>query len=450
MPDSSPSEQLLVKLLSLAQQARRCKDRAELGFLAVNDTHVLTPYRQAALWFSDVGVAALSGVVQTEANVPYVQWLNRVCAALPTNRAEARQVTAADLSTADAAEWSEWLPASCLMLPLPDGTGALLLARDAVWCAGEIALLNEWIETWFHAWRAFQRTTPWALLRCSNESTATAVEASRIVWWRQTRFRWAAAAVLALFIPVRLSVLAPGELVPTDPSLVSAPLDGVVASFAVQPNETVKAGQLLFSLDDATLQSRLEVARQVLTTAEAEYRQAEQLAVLDAKYKAQLSILSGRIEERRAEADYLQGQLQRSRVVAPSDGIVLFDDPSEWLGRPVVTGERIMRIAAPSDVEIEAWLPVGDAIPLIDQAPVRLYLSASPLAPVTAKLRYLAYDAVERPDGNYAYRVRARVDGGTDQRVGLKGTVKLTGGQVPVVYWVLRRPLAVARQFFGW
>ena len=37
---------------------------------------------QAALWFASGGVTALSGVVQPEANVPYVQWLQRACAAL--------------------------------------------------------------------------------------------------------------------------------------------------------------------------------------------------------------------------------------------------------------------------------------------------------------------------------------------------------------------------------
>lgn len=46
------------------------------------------------------------------------------------------------------------------------------------------------------------------------------------------------------------------------------------------------------------------------------------------------------------------------------DGIALFDDPTEWIGKPVTTGERIMRVAAPEDVEVEAWLPVGDAVPL--------------------------------------------------------------------------------------
>ena len=55
---------------------------------------------------------------------------------------------------------------------------------------------------------------------------------------------WAACALLAAgAIPVRLSVLAPGELVAAQPAVLRAPLDGVVAQIHVQPNQIVKQGQ---------------------------------------------------------------------------------------------------------------------------------------------------------------------------------------------------------------
>jgi HlyD family secretion protein len=116
----------------------------------------------------------------------------------------------------------------------------------------------------------------------------------------------------------------------------------------------------------------------------------------------------------------------------------------------VVTGERVMRIAAEGDTEVEAWLPVGDAIPLPQDAALRLYLNASPLDALDATVRYMAHDAQQRPDGTYAYRIRAVLRDPSSQRVGLKGTAKVSGGWVPVVYWVLRRPLAVLRQTLGW
>ncbi|WP_341675845.1 efflux RND transporter periplasmic adaptor subunit [Comamonas thiooxydans] len=248
-----------------------------------------------------------------------------------------------------------------------------------------------------------------------------------------------------------MSVLAPGELVAAQPVVLRAPLDGVIDQIHVQPNQMVRKGERLFGLDEAQISSRLEVAQQALLTAEAEYRQSAQLALGDARSKAQLAALVGRIGERRAEVQYLSDQRDRSRVLAPEDGMVLFDSPTEWLGKPVQTGERVMRIARPDEVEIEAWVPIGDAIPLAQGATVKLYLAANPMAGLEGKLRYMAYDANARPDGSYAYRVRASMSFAKEEaRIGLKGTAKLQGDWVPLVYWVLRKPWAVLRQFFAW
>ena len=146
---------------------------------------------------------------------------------------------------------------------------------------------------------------------------------------------------------------------------------------------------------------------------------------------------------------YLADQLARSRVLAPQDGIALFDDPLEWIGKPVTIGERILRVAAANEVEIEAWLPIADAIPLAAGAPVQLFLNAQPLQPVSATLRYMAHEAVQRADGSYAYRIRATLDETTDHRVGLKGTARVQGDPVPLAYWVLRRPIASLRTTLG-
>ena len=45
-----------------------------------------------------------------------------------------------------------------------------------------------------------------------------------------------------------------------------------------------------------------------------------------------------------------------ARALASRAPVVLMDDPSEWIGKPVSTGERILRIAALDDAEVEAWL----------------------------------------------------------------------------------------------
>lgn len=453
------SGQTLGVLLELGRHARQAIDTQVLGFMAVNDSHLLAPYRQAALWVAQGGVKALSGVVQLEANAPYAQWLEGVCQHLSLTGLVPSVVNVLELPQGLACEWSDWLPGYGLWLPLSQEVqgdpsnallGGLLLARDTPWQESEIALLAEWMAIWSHAWHARHDANPWSWRRWLAVVRDQFQPRQTLAWWRQRRVHWAAGVLALLVLPIRLTVLAPGELVPANPTVIRAPLEGVVGNFLVKPNETVKVGQPLFNFDDAVLKSKFEVAQQSLSSAQAEYRQSAQLAVTDARYKGQLALLMGKVEERQAEADYLQGQLARAHVLAPQAGIALFDDPSEWIGKPVTTGERIMRLAAPDDVEVEAWLAVGDAVPLPVGAPVSLYLNASPLFSVSARMRYVAHDAVQRPDGSYAYRVRATLDGRTEHRVGLKGTAKLAGQWVPLVYWVVRRPLAGIRQLVGW
>jgi multidrug efflux pump subunit AcrA (membrane-fusion protein) len=252
-----------------------------------------------------------------------------------------------------------------------------------------------------------------------------------------------------VFAPVRMTVLATGELVPAQPVVVRAPIEGVIGRFHVQPNQMVQVGQLLFEFDEALLKSRVEVAHQSLETAQAQYRQTSQLALDDAKYKAELAAVAGVIQERRSEYNFLKSQLQRGAVIATGSGMALFDDPLTWVGKPVTVGEQIMRIARPDDVEVQAWLPLDDVVNLPSGSALTLYLQSNPLSPVQAHLSYLSHEAVLRPDGSYAFRVRARPVQVTSHSVGQKGTAKISGEWTFLSYWLLRKPLALLRTTLG-
>lgn len=448
----------LLTLLDLAHKARSARTSGELEFLLVNDTRRLIRYRQAALWWSEGGVQVLSGVVQPEANAPYCHWLDRVARTqsglagefLPTD------VLPESLPPELAQEWADWLPAHALWIDLPASEdhpasvrGGLLLASEDPINVEVFELLKEWLHTWHHAWLARMKPAPWSWSLWRERLQRWWRGDPQTTGWRRRPVWWCVGIAAVLLFPVRLSVLASGELVPSNPAVIRAPLDGVIAQFHVRPNEIVKANQPLFSFDEAPIASRLEAAKQALSSAEAEYQQQAQLALSDSKSKGQIAVMLGKMGEKQAEAEFLSSQFQRSRVHAPQDGIAIYDDPTEWVGRPVQTGERIMKIAAPNDVEIEAWIPVGDAIPLDSDAPVQLYLAALPLSSLSGNLRYLGHDAQPRPDGSFAYRLRAKLEGNTSLRVGLKGTAKIHGQWVPLIYWIVRRPLATVRQWIA-
>lgn len=426
---------------SLLERAGQVGNRTELDFMAVNNTHLLASYTQAVLWTREAGAIALSGVSSVDQNAPYVQWINTVCASLP--HAGLRRIAAEDLPAEVAEQWHEWLGAGSLWVPfsIPSAGGAipaggLIFSRDAEWSDREAQLVAAWVAAWA---LTRQAVDPLVRRRRLRKWSGKPVSAIGVL----------ALAVGVMCLPVPLSVLAPGELVPAEPLPVRAPLDGVVSEFHVVPNQMVRAGDPLFSFDSIQLSGRLDIASQALATAEIELRQLSQQALADPKARAQLAGARGNVTEKRAELDYLRGQRGRTRVLALEDGIALFDDPHEWIGKPVVTGERLMRIASERSKEIEAWVALGDAVELRSGAPARLYLSGSPLEPVSGKVRYVSHDATKRPDGGYAYRVRAILDSSTDHRIGLRGTVRLSGEQVTLAFWMFRRPLATIREFFG-
>ena len=439
----------LSTLVQLVKRARHAATAQELAFIIVNEAHSLVPYRQAALWRRDGHgsgkIVALSGVPVVERNAPFTIWMNSVLARLDDKAPSpaARPVVAGDLPASLALDWAEWLPANGLWVPLVSPSqgplGAIFLAREQPWGDGERYLLQELADGLAHAWAGFRGRQQRTLL-------------GRLAK-RRNAIKLAIAAVLfaLLWLPVTLSALAPAEVTPFEPTVVRAPLDGVVDRFVVQPNAEVTEGQLLLELDPRAIENRLEVASKALSVAEAEYRQAAQSAVFDDKFRAQLAILKGRADQKRADVTYAKSLLDRIHVTASRAGIALFDNPNDWIGRPVTIGERLLEIADQSQAELEIWLPVADAITLKPGADVDFFLNVAPDAPLRARLRQASYQATLSPSGVLGYRLKAQlVDKARPPRIGLRGTAKVHGDPVTVFYYLVRRPLAAARQLIGY
>lgn len=451
----------LAVILQLGRRARNAEDEAKLGFILVNETYQLSPYRQAALWLRGEGIVCLSGVVSPEGNAPYVQWLTRLCRQWESaDKDKPWQIEAKDLTPEDAREWSQWLPAQAICVPVPRvgqrfPGGMLILAREVPWTEGELALLDEWVAIWASTRALIDKggLVSRLLQRLHGRPAEMAPSSRKVSMSNILRARrtWIFALIFVLLVlPVRLTVLAPADLVPMSPSIVRAPIDGVIDHVFVVPNETVSTDTPLFEFDRTSIRNRLLMAERSLDTVRAELRQRSQQALIDPTSTAQAEVLQGQVAEKQIELEYLRELDKRSLVTASRPGIVLFDDPVEWIGRPVMTGERVMVIADEQEAEVEAWLAPADAIDLEIGSRVSLYLNSDPTRPLQATLRYLAHEAVLRPDGQYAYRVRASLSENNGRsRIGLKGTARLEGDRVPVIYWVLRRPIAAFRAWLG-
>jgi hypothetical protein len=438
-------------LVALQQRSQQARDEAELGFLIANDTWHLVPYTQACVFLPDaigrLPLRFISGLGNALEETPFTLWvqsLRDAAAQLAHDKGStgALPFDASDLPEPLREGWLEWWPAHALLLPLttPAGrsAGCMLLARDEPWADAELATLAMLAGSFAYCLEA---------LRGQRRSWR-----ERLLALRRRPGRLAvggAVLVAALFCPVRMSVLAPAEIIAMKAEAVAAPMDGVIKEFQVQPNQPVKQGQLLYTLDDTTLLNRREVATQALAVARADALAAQQKAFDSAQSKADLATLQGRVQEREADLAFIEQSLTRIQIRAAHDGVFVYGDPNDWIGKPVATGERIAQLASPDALGVTVWLPVADAINLEPGAPIRLYLQVAPLDALSGELVQTSYQASLSPDGVASYRIRGSLAAGERAHIGLRGVAKVYGDWQPAIYWLLRRPLGALRQWVG-
>lgn len=441
----------------LAGRARQAGTQEELQFLICNDTRALLPYRQAMLFLPGVRgqwrLVVHSGLSLLGEPTPYQIWLEALMAWHHTQaNSSGSVIQLSALPESLRAGWEEWLPEGVLVLPLSGADGVVqawwMLAREEAWTWPPVAPDP---AIWLLELQAVYGHALWAWTHASTRKKFFSWYTSlpRLVWGALI-----ALVVLAL-LPVRLSVLAPAEVTPVDPYAISAPMDGVVKHVPILPGHQVKKGEVIVELDDTVLVNRRKVLEESLRTTDADLLQALQQSFDDqSSSRASLNVLRGKVEEKKAELASIVRQMERLQIRSPADGVFIYSDQLDWVGKPVQTGERIGLLADPDRRNMTVWIPTSDAINLEKGAEVRLYLHISPLKSLFAHLTETSFSAQPASDGIVSYRVKAdfeqKSENMDEARIGLKGTAKIYGERVPLIYMLLRRPLASLRAWSGW
>jgi Membrane-fusion protein len=433
----------LTVLIHLLHLAREAQNPIRLGFIMVNESRQLLVYRQAAFWQEGLlrQVVSVSGLAEPDVTSPYLQWLAAVFRFLHKQYPDLppyAALTAASLPAHLAADWEQWLPPYAIWFPL-GSAGALLFASEQLWDADTLQYAQELT----HGYRfALTQHLPQQNRRQKLQAW---LKASPQRKW------WLLAPLVVLCVPVRMSVLARAEVVPSDPVLIRAPVAGVIDKVMVRPNQAIQKGTTLFALDATVLAGQFALAKQEALAAKERFRISAQMAVTSDKNKLELAEDKSRLAAKDISADYAGRALDKLNVTAPGNGVVVFSDVDEWQGKAVNVGEKVMTLADPAHVELAAWLPAADAIHLSPGAKVTLYPNASPFSAFDATLVRMAYKA-EVSDGNVlTYRLLATfLPTNHPPMLGQMGTARIYGNWVPLGYYALRRPLTAARQWLGW
>lgn len=458
-----PMLQKVLTLVTLHRQARHKNKAADLAFLMVNQTFNLVKYRQCFFWRWDdhsVSVEAASGLINLDTNGPCAIWLRSVLSGflrgkeLQSSRsaegkksdetfAQVFPIGPTDCTAADRAHWSDWASSHAVALAMGGDDKkiryGLWLDREEAFTTTEIALLEDIADAYAYILQAFE----------GRKGGGSGLKGFLF----PPRLKFSAlllCAALIMALPVRMSVTAPAEVVARNPLVVSVPFDGILESVAVKPNQVVKKGDVLATMDGTALRNKSETVGQELLTADAALARTEREALKDPARLSELNVLKAHREAKEADKKYADELLSKINITAGTDGVVIFSDANALRGKPVQAGEQIMLMSDPADSELLIRIPVDGMIALDQKMPVNYFLNVSPLGSQTAEIESIGYQASPDHDGLLTYKVRARFQQ-TEQhpRLGSTGAAKAYGDETILLFNIFRRPIVTIRRKLG-
>ena len=442
----NPAFAALQLLLRVENDVRAAVNLRELQILMANETRKLCRSRQIfVVQRRSTGrfkVVAVSSVASTESNAPLNQSIEKLvtCIEKEDRLAETLELNVEAYVDKDIGAFESYPLRELLWTPLISRNGSvfagLLQARETPWIERDTIVSERLVGTYAHAWQA---------LIGRREPTV-----NRFLTRRAGYFA-AAAAALLMFIPVPMSALAPAEIVARQPGIVSAPIEGVIEKVLVEPNTMVEAGQPLIAFADTTLRNKFEITEREVLVASAKLKRSNQLAFQDERGRRELGIARAELALRIAERDYARDLLDKAVVRAKRSGIVVFGDKKDLTGKPVTVGERLMELADPKRVLLRIDMPVADGQLLQRDAGAKVFLDSDPLQPLTATIVRADYQARAHDGSSVTFRALAELkQSGKDvPRLGVRGTAQVYGDDVPLGFYLFRRPITAARQWLG-
>jgi multidrug resistance efflux pump len=232
--------------------------------------------------------------------------------------------------------------------------------------------------------------------------------------------------VIALLaaLPATHRVAAPAELEGVVQRAIVAPMQAYVAESRYRAGDVVSEGEVLGVLEDTDL--RLEARKWQAKRAQ---RRKELRAAMAAIDRSQVRILQAQVDQADAELALIEEQLQRTRLVAPFDGIVTHGDLSQSLGTPVERGEVLFEVAPLDDYRIILEVDSADIGFVQSEQEGRLTLQALPgrhLPLVVQRVTPIS----TADEGRSFFRVEAALEGdGTGLRPGMDGVAKIEVGR---------------------
>jgi len=202
--------------------------------------------------------------------------------------------------------------------------------------------------------------------------------------------------------------------------VITAPVEGFVASAEARPGDLVEAGELLFEFDDRDL--RLE--RVQVSSERAQLAARLQDAVAN-RERADVQIITAQIEQADAHLALLDEQIRRTKVSAPFAGVIVSGDLSQSLGAAIERGAVLYEIAPLDRYRVILEVDEHDIAEIAAGQSGSLMLSALPAEPLAIEITRLT-SVASTTEGRNFFRVEADLLGESDRvRPGMEGVGKV-------------------------
>lgn len=213
-----------------------------------------------------------------------------------------------------------------------------------------------------------------------------------------------------------------------------APFQGYIREAPARAGDVVKKGQVLALLEDKDL--KLERVRWEAELDVALRKEREAMANGD---RVALRLASAQANQARAQLDLVVEKLDRVRVAAPFDGVVVRGDLSQELGSPVEQGKVLFELAP-----LDAWRVIlkvdeRDIAHVRDGVAGELVLTSLPGQSFPLKVKKVTPVSVAEEGRNY-FRVECDLPRGAAKlRPGMEGVGKVEAGERSLLWiWTHR------------
>ncbi len=234
------------------------------------------------------------------------------------------------------------------------------------------------------------------------------------------------AGVLSLAVaawwPSPFRVIAPARVEGAVQRVVAAPIEGFLREVHARPGERVTAGQLLATLEDRDL--GLDSAKWEAEIAQLDKQYREALSKDDA---AQIVVAKAKLDQAHTQLGLTTRQLERTRLRAPFDGVLISGDLMQSIGSPVKRGQELLTLTPENVFRVIVEVDEQDIGALQVGQRGRVMFASMSGRPVDVEVHRVAPLATAR-DGRNFFEVEARPDGAVIEgalRPGLQGVAKV-------------------------